>query len=190
MQEQEWGYDDKKIPTWDELNGINPQNTISRVFPDEAPMTVNARIPSQLRLIEDESVSLTQEMMEAWSPPDPGMHQRKYNDSELEGETNFDETRDEQSPPRNLFIDDEATEVSDDQLEGEEEDESDTNDCVIVETLTEDEANAIEDWEYLIDLIIGSVTMNSSNGSKERKEDGLSATARANETLVLSFSSS
>ena len=64
----------------------------------------------------------------------------------------MDETREEQSPPRNPFIDDEATEVSDGQLEGEEEDESDPNDCVIVETLTEDEANAIEDLEYLIDF--------------------------------------
>ena len=67
----------------------------------------------------------------------------------------MDETREEQSPPRNPFIDDEATEVSDadGQLEGEEEDESDPNDRMIVETLTEteDEANAIEDLEYLID---------------------------------------
>ena len=65
----------------------------------------------------------------------------------------MDETREEQSPSRNPFIDDEATEVSDadGQLEGEE-DESDPNDCVIVETLTEDEANAIEDLEYLIDF--------------------------------------
>ena len=60
----------------------------------------------------------------------------------------------EQSPPRNPFIDDEATEVSDadSQLEGEEEDESDPNDCVIVETLTEDEVNAIDDLEYLTDF--------------------------------------
>ena len=80
----------------------------------------------------------------------------------------MDETQEEQSPSRNPFIDDEATEVSDGQLEGEEANESDPNDCVIVETLTEDEANAIEDLEY---LIIGSVTMNSSTGSKERTED-------------------
>ena len=62
------------IPTWDELNGIDPQNIICQVFSDEAPMPLNARLPSPLRLIEDESISLTQEMMEAWSPPDPGMH--------------------------------------------------------------------------------------------------------------------
>ena len=82
------------------------------------------------------------------------MHQRGYSDSELEGETNLDETREQQSPPRNPIIDDEALEVSDadGQLEGEEEDESDPNDCVIVETLTEDEANAIEDLKYLIDF--------------------------------------
>ena len=156
LDEPEWGYEDEEMPTsptWDELNGIDPQNTISQVFPDEAPMPGNARLPSPLRLPEDESISLTQELMEAWSPPDPGMHQREYSDSELEGETNLDETREEQSPPRNPFIDDEATEESDGQLEGKE-DESDPNDCVIVETPTEDEANAIEDLEYLIDFDI------------------------------------
>ena len=117
-------------------------------------MPVNARLPSTLRLPEDSTISLTQEFMKAWSPPYPGMHQREYSDSELDGETNLDETRGEQSPPRNPFIDDEVTEVSDvdGQLEGEEEDESDPNDCVIVQTLTEDEANAIEDLEYIIDF--------------------------------------
>ena len=39
-------------PTWNELNGIDPQTTISQVFPDEAPMPVNARLPSPLRLGE------------------------------------------------------------------------------------------------------------------------------------------
>ena len=56
--------------------------------------------------------------MEAWSPPDSGMLQREYSDSELEeGETNLNEILDEQSPPRNPIVDDVATEVSYGQLE-------------------------------------------------------------------------
>ena len=77
VDEPEWGYEDEEMltsPTWDEPNGIDPQNIISQVYPDEPPRPVNARLPSPLRLSEDEH--LTQELMEAWSPPDPGMHQR------------------------------------------------------------------------------------------------------------------
>ena len=66
----------------------------------------------------------------------------------------MDESFEEQSPPRNLFIDDQAGEASDAEREPvlEDEQESDPNDCVMVETLTEDVANAIEDLEYLIDF--------------------------------------
>ena len=92
--------------------------------------------------------------MEAWSPPDPGMHQREYSDFELEDQfSNMDESVEERSPPRNPFIDDEAVGASDTgETAHEDDEESDPNDCVIVETLTEDEANAIEDLEYLIDF--------------------------------------
>ena len=74
LDEREWGYEDEEMPTsriCDELNVIYPQNTNSQVFPDEAAMPVNARLPSPVRLSEYESISLTQELMEAWSPPDP-----------------------------------------------------------------------------------------------------------------------
>ena len=119
-------------------------------------MTANAPLssPLRVRVSEDEPISLTQQLMEAWSPPDPGMHQREYSDSELEDQfSNMDECVEERSPPRNPFIDDEAVEASDTSDTAHEDDEeSDPNDCVIVETLTEDEANAIEDLEYLIDF--------------------------------------
>ena len=83
-------------------------------------------------------------MMEAWSPPDPGIYQRDYSDSDLEeGEADLDKSREEQSPPRNPFIDDEAAEtsVADDQPQQEDDKESDPNDCVVVAQLTENEAN-------------------------------------------------
>ena len=65
-------------PTWDELNGNDPQVTITQIFPGEAPMPRNAPLSSSLhvRVSDDEPLSLTQQLMEAWSPPDPGMHQR------------------------------------------------------------------------------------------------------------------
>ena len=159
MNEPEWGYEHEKLPsspTWDELNGNDPQVTITQIFPDEAPMPANAPLSSSLcvRVSEDEPISLTQQLMEAWSPPDPGMHQREYSDSELEDQfSNMDESVEERSPPRNPFIDDEAEEASDTgETAHEDDEESDPNDCVIVETLTEDEENAIEDLEYLIDF--------------------------------------
>ena len=47
-------------------------------------------------------------MMEAWSPPDPGFNRSEYSESELEDDiANLDESFEEQSPPRNPFIDDE-----------------------------------------------------------------------------------
>ena len=156
VDEPEWGYEEEEIPsspTWDELNGNDPQVTISQIFPDEAPMLANAPLssPLRVRVSDDGPVSLTQQLMEAWSPPDPGMHQREYSDSELEDQfSNMDESVEERSPPRNPFIDDEAVEASDTgETANEDDEESDPNDCVIVETLTED---AIEDLEYLIDF--------------------------------------
>ena len=79
VDEPEWGYEEEEIPsspTWDELNGNDPQVTISQIFPDEAPMLANAPLssPLRVRVSDDEPVSLTQQLMEAWSPPDPGMH--------------------------------------------------------------------------------------------------------------------
>ena len=87
VDEPEWGYEEEEIPsspTWDELNGNDPQVTISQIFPDEAPMTANAPLssPLRVRVSEDEPISITQQLMEAWSPPDPGMHQREYSDSD------------------------------------------------------------------------------------------------------------
>ena len=64
----------------------------------------------------------------------------------------MDESIEERSPPRNPFIDDEAAEISDAGETAHEDEESEPNNCVIVETLTEDEANAIEDLEYLVDF--------------------------------------
>ena len=146
-------------PTWDELNGNDPQSTITQVFPEEAPMPPNAPLPTQFRgrsrSSDEEAMTLTQELMEEWSPPDPGFNQREYSDSELEeDESNLNDIPEEQSPPRNPFIDDEAEVAWD--AEGEtaqpEDEESDPDDCVVVAHLTEDESNAIEDLEYLIDF--------------------------------------
>ena len=100
-------------------------------------------------------------MIEAWSPSDPSLQQRSHSDYQLEhGEENLDEFHGEESPPLNPFIENEATGVSDanSQPEGEEEDESHANDCVIVETLTNDRTNAKDRainkffLEYLIDF--------------------------------------
>ena len=55
--------------------------------------------------------------MEAWSPPDQGMHQREYSESELEDQfSNMDESVEERSPPRNPFIDLESVRVAHDHL--------------------------------------------------------------------------
>ena len=99
---------------------------------------------------DDEPITLTQELMDAWSPPDLGFNQREYSDSELEDVVNLDESFVEQSPPRNPFIDDEAAEASDTEGEPvqEDEQESDPNDCMVVAQLTEDEANAIEHLDF------------------------------------------
>ena len=120
---------------------------MSQVFLEEQQNAQVIREPEEIfTLSDDEPITLTQAMMEAWSPPDLGFNQREYSDSELEDVVNLDASFKEQSPPRNPFIDDEAAEALDTEGEPvqEEEQESDPNDCMIVETLTEDEANAIE----------------------------------------------
>ena len=87
---------------------------------------------------EDEPISLTQQLVEAWSPPDPSMHQTEDSDSELEDQFSYlDQSVEERSPSRNPFIDDEAVEASEaGETAHEVDEESDPNDCVIVETLT------------------------------------------------------
>ena len=122
---------------------------------DEAQLPQNAPLPSQwhVRLSDDGQKTLTQELMEAWSPPDPGFNQREYSDSGLDNNIISDENNEEQSPQRNPFIDDEAAEAQDEAEPAEEDDEESVlNVCIIIETLTEDDANAIEDLEYLIDF--------------------------------------
>ena len=70
-------------------------------MPANAPLSSTLRV----RVSEDEPISLTQQLMEAWSPPDPDMHQREYGDSELEDQfSNMDESVEERSPPRNLLL--------------------------------------------------------------------------------------
>ena len=153
IDEPDWGNeeDEEEMPTspkWDELIGNDPVNTVTQIFPEEQQNAQVVRVPEEIFTQgDDEPITLTQELMEAWSPPDLRFNQREYSDSELEDVVNLDESFVEQNPPRNPFFDDEATEASD--TEGEpvqkDEQESDPNDCMIVETLTEDEVNAIED---------------------------------------------
>ena len=153
IDEPDWGNEEQEeemptSPTWDELIGNDPVNTVTQIFPEEQQNAQVVREPEGIfTQCDDEPITLTQEMMEAWSPPDLGFNQREYSDSELEDVVNLDESFVEQSLPRNPFIDDEAAEASDTEGEPVEEDEqeSDPNDCMIVETLTEDEINAIED---------------------------------------------
>ena len=77
--------------------------------------------------------------------PDPGFNQREHSDSEMEDNNSISSNIEKQSPQRNPFIDDEAAEAQDEAEPAVQDvDESDVNDCVIIETLTEDEANAIE----------------------------------------------
>ena len=86
--------------------------------------------------------------------PDPGFNQRTYSDSELEdGIVNLDASFDEQSPERNPLIIDEATEEGTEEAFVEDAgSQSSDNDCVVVAQLTEDESNAIEDLEHLVDF--------------------------------------
>ena len=156
MDDPEWGNEEMPgSPTWDELAGNDPLNTVSQLFPEEIQNAQNQPVSPQYHFEyaqDDEDMSLTQQMMEEWSPPDPGLYQRTYSDSELEeGVVDLDAEVEEQSPERNPFIIDEATEAEEEEVD-EEEGESSENDCVVVAQLTEDERNAIEDLEYLIDF--------------------------------------
>ena len=81
FDEPDWGYEkETPSPTWDELNGNDPQRTITQVFPEEAPLPPNASLPTQFRVrtrsSDEEAMTLTQELMEEWSPPDPRFNQR------------------------------------------------------------------------------------------------------------------
>ena len=71
IDEPDWGNEeDEKMPTsptWDELNGNDPVNTVRQVFREEQPHALVAR--ERFTLSDDESITLTQQMMEAWSPP-------------------------------------------------------------------------------------------------------------------------
>ena len=118
---------------------------MTQIFPEEQQYAQVVREPKEIfTLSDDEPRTLTQQMMETWSPPDRGFNQRKYSESEMEDDiANLDESFEEQSPPRNPFIDDEAAETSDaEEPIYEDDEESDPNDCVVVVQLTEDEANA------------------------------------------------
>ena len=60
---------------------------------------------------------------------------------------------------------------------------SQTLTTVIVETLTEDEANAIKDLRVSNTLTTGSVMMNMETGSKEQKCDAWKLRGKTNETF-------
>ena len=157
IDDPEWGSDEMPAsPTWDEMTGNDPIQSVSQTFPEERQNTVEIITPPPYVYYpqEEEPMSLTQQLMEEWSPPDPGYHQRTYSDSELEdGVANLDASFEEQSPERNPLIIDKAIEadVEEARVEVDGEQSSDS-DCVIVAQLTEDEANAIEDLEHLIDF--------------------------------------
>ena len=120
---------------------------MSQVFPDEQQNAQVAREPQEyFTESDDEPIILTQQTMEAWSPPDPRFNQREYSESEIEEDIcNLDESCEEGIPPRNPFIDDEAEETDTEEEPPQNDEESDPNDCVGVAQLMEDGANAIED---------------------------------------------
>ena len=155
IDEPDWGNEGNEeemptSPTWDELIGNDPVNTVTQIFPEEQQNAQVVREPEEIFTQgDDEPITLTQELREAWSPPDLGFNQREYSDSELADVVNLDESFVEQSPPRNPFIDDEAAETTDaEEPTHEDDEESDPNDCVVVAQLTEDEANAIEHLDF------------------------------------------
>ena len=126
--------------------GNDPVNPVSQVFPEEQRNAQVARDQEYFTESDDEPITLTQQMMEAWSPPEPGFNQRENSESVIEDDiAKLDESFEEQSPPRNPFIDDEAAETADEKEPTHQDDEeSDPSDCVVVAQLTEDEANAID----------------------------------------------
>ena len=61
--------------------GYDPVNT---VFPEEHHYAQVAREPRKyFTESDDEPITLTQQIMEAWSPPAPGFNQREYSESEI-----------------------------------------------------------------------------------------------------------
>ena len=154
IDEPDWGNEEDEeemptSPTWDELIGNDPVNTVTQIFPEEQQNAQVVRDQEYFTESDDEPITLTQQMMEAWSPPDPGFNQREYSESEMEDDiANLDESFEEQSPPRNPFIDDEAAETTDEEPTHQDDEESDPSDCVVVAQLTEDEANAIDYLDF------------------------------------------
>ena len=84
IDEPDWGNEEEMptSPTWDELIGNDPVNTVSRVFPEEQWNAQVARDQEYFKGSDDEPITLTQQMMEAWSPPDAGFNQREYSESD------------------------------------------------------------------------------------------------------------
>ena len=151
IDEPDWGNEEDEeemptSPTWDELIGNDPVNAVTQIFPEEQQNAQVVRNQEYFTESDDDPITLTQQMMEAWSPPDPGFNQREYSESEMEDDiANLDETFEEQRPQHNPFIDDEAAETTDEEEPTNQDDEvSDPSDCVVVAQLTEDEANAID----------------------------------------------
>ena len=64
--------------------------------------------------VSEATMKLKQSSDEIFTPPDPGMHQRNYSESDLEEVTDFDDQTTEYSTPtqRNPFIENEAEENS------------------------------------------------------------------------------
>ena len=81
----------------------------------------------------------------------------------------MDESCEKASPPHNPFIDDEAEETDSEEEPQQDDEESDPNSCVVVAQLTEDEANAVEDLEYRIDVDNWLSDDEFVNRSKEQK---------------------
>ena len=71
------------------------------MFPEEQQNAQVAREPQEYFIeSDDEPITSTQQMMDAWSPPDPGLNQKEYNESEIEEDiANLDESCEEASPP-------------------------------------------------------------------------------------------
>ena len=85
IDERDWGNEEDEemptSPTWDELIGNDTVNTLSQVFPEDQQNAQVAREPQEyFTETDDEPITLTQQMMEVWSPP--GFNQREYSESE------------------------------------------------------------------------------------------------------------
>ena len=137
-------------PTWDELIYNDPVSTVSQVFPEEQQNAQVARESQEyFRESDDQPITLTQQMMEACLPPDPGFKQREYSEPEIEVDfANLDESCEDASTPHNPFIDDKEEEADAEEEPPQDDEESDPNDCVVVAQLTEDEAKATEYLDF------------------------------------------